>query len=346
MKEVLPQVIRWAKEQNRFVMARVIQTWGSSPRPVGAALIISEKGEMAGSVSGGCVEGSVLREAARMISGGQGKKLSFGVSDEEAWGVGLTCGGKIEVYLQPYPTDDSAQVLVWKKLQQLLTEDKECLLITLICDGEDQNAVVDAAGNVTGVEMPGEVLMKAMTLLSWRANEVISVGECQYFVQVFPPRRQLLIIGAAHITADLVLLAKLHDFETIVIDPRAAFAGNTQFVQKPDRVYDQYPSEILDNLPLDAHTYAVILSHDPKIDDNALQILLRSKVAYIGALGSRKTHEKRVARLKQAGFSEQEISRIESPVGMDIRAQGAKEIALSIMGSVIKARHSYALTKN
>ena len=151
----------------------------------------------------------------------------------------------------------------------------------------------------------------------------------------------MIIIGAAHITADLVQLGHEFDFETIVIDPRGIFAKNTTFAVKPDRISEKYPSEVLNDFELDPYTYAVILSHDPKIDDNALQILLRSKVAYIGALGSRKTHEKRTARLKLAGFTDQEISHIEAPIGIDINAQGAKEIALSIMGAVIKAKNAY-----
>lgn len=149
------------------------------------------------------------------------------------------------------------------------------------------------------------------------------------------------MIGAAHITVDLVQLAKLYGFETIVIDPRGAFSGNMQFPVKPDVILEKYPSEVLEDLKPDVYTYAVILSHDPKIDDNALEILLRSKVAYIGALGSRKTHEKRARRLKQKGFTDGEIARIEAPIGMDINAQGAREIALSIMGSIIKVKNTY-----
>ena len=151
----------------------------------------------------------------------------------------------------------------------------------------------------------------------------------------------MIIIGAAHITADLVQLAHQFDFETIVIDPRATFAKNTTFAVKPDQIIEKYPSEVLKDFPLDANTYAVILSHDPKIDDDALQILLRKKVAYIGALGSKKNHEKRSQRLLEKGFTPDDIARIDAPIGLDIKASGAKEIAFSIMGAVIKAKNSF-----
>ncbi len=341
MKELLPQINKWTTEQKPFALARVIQTWGSSPRPVGSALIISKDMEMAGSVSGGCVEGAVVKEAKKVIESGSGKRLAYGVSDDEAWSVGLTCGGKIQVYLQTYPVDNSKEAEVWKMLQQFLGANKSCILITTLADGETRNAFIALDGKTVGHEMPEEVLSKAKESFARRIHESVSIGETQYFIHVFPRRSQLLIIGAAHITADLVHLAHQFDFETIVIDPRGAFAHNTQFIQTPDQVFEKYPSEVLNDFALDAYSYAVILSHDPKIDDNALQILLRSKVAYIGALGSKKTHEKRVARLKQAGFSDEEISRIESPIGMDIHAQGAKEIALSILGSVIKVKNAY-----
>lgn len=340
MKELVPQVRKWLNEKKPFAIARVIQTWGSSPRPVGSALIISTDMEMAGSVSGGCVEGAVVKEAKGVIAGQGGKRLDYGVSDDEAWSVGLTCGGKIQVYLQSYPGEKS-EAEVWSKLLEYLSANESCILVTVLVDGENKNTLITPDGKVMGADLPPEVKRQADEAFLKRSHTSIEAEQTQYFIHVFPRRSQLLIIGAAHITADLVQLAKLHDFETIVIDPRGAFAQNTNFIVAPDRIIEKYPSEVLSEFDLDAYTYAVILSHDPKIDDNALQILLRSKVAYIGALGSKKTHEKRIGRLKQAGFSDEEIKRIEAPIGMDINAQGAREIALSIFGSVIKVKNAY-----
>ena len=150
-----------------------------------------------------------------------------------------------------------------------------------------------------------------------------------------------MIVGAAHITADLVELGHFFGFRTIVIDPRGAFAQKTQFQVPPDQLIEAYPSEVLEGFPLDAYTFCAVLSHDPKIDDNALEILLPSDVAYIGALGSRKTHAKRVQRLTERGISDELINRIQSPIGVDIHAKSAREIALSVMGAIVAVKNEY-----
>lgn len=342
MKELLIHINTWTAQKKPMALARVIQTWGSSPRPVGSSMLITADMEMAGSVSGGCVEGAVLKEAKSVIASTSSKRLSYGVTDDDAWAVGLSCGGKIQVYLQPWWTSiGSPQGNIFAKLHQLLAENKTCVLVTALLDGENINTLITPDGNKVGNEIPQEVLSKSLEAFSKRAHETVEVAGTHYFIHVFPRRSQLIIIGAAHITADLVQLAHQFDFETIVIDPRGTFAKNTTFVTKPDQIFEKYPSEVLNDFELDANTYAVILSHDPKIDDDALQILLKKKVAYIGALGSKKNHEKRSHRLLEKGFTAEDIARIDAPIGLDINAKGAKEIALSIFGAVIKAKNEY-----
>jgi xanthine dehydrogenase accessory factor len=341
MKELLDQINTWSAENKRMALARVIRTWGSSPRPVGSSMLISEDMEMAGSVSGGCVEGAVLKEAKSIMGGTYGKLLSYGVSDDDAWAVGLSCGGKIQVYLQPWsPASDLKQKSLAEKLQQYLTENKSCILVSTLVDGATKNTLVLPDENVFGDDLPDEVLQKSLEAFERRAHDNVTIGADEYFIQVFPQRSQMLIIGAAHITADLVKLAHDFDFETVVIDPRGTFAKNTTFTTSPDQLLEKYPSEVLNNFELGPNTYCVILSHDPKIDDDALQVLLRKKVAYIGALGSKKNHEKRTQRLSAKGFTSEEISKIDAPIGLDIHAKGAKEIAFSIMGAVIKAKNA------
>lgn len=336
MKELLSHISNWTSKQKQVVLARVIQTWGSAPRPVGAAMLISEELEMAGSVSGGCVEGAVLKEAKAIMGQNRGKMLYYGVSDEDAWAVGLSCGGKIQVYIQSWITSDSSDLQ--QQLHQLLADNKSCILVTALTQA-NENTILLPDGTWSGAKVPSEILTAAQQAFDQRKNQTLEVGGIPYFIQVFPRRSQLLIIGAAHITVDLVQLAHQFDFETIVIDPRGTFAKNTTFTVKPDQMIEKFPSEVLQDFPLDAYTYAVILSHDPKIDDDALQVLLKHKVAYIGALGSKKNHEKRTNRLLEKGFTSEEIARIDAPIGMDIGAVGAKEIALSIMGAVIKAKN-------
>jgi xanthine dehydrogenase accessory factor len=335
MKEYQRQVQQWWREGKPVALARVIQTWGSSPRPVGSCMFISGDGEMLGSVSGGCVEGAVVKEVKSVLQSGQAKRLHYGVSDDDAWAVGLSCGGKMQVLLEPWSENE-----VIRNLNDQLEHVEGCALVTKLVDGIVENTLFAESGKV-GAKVPGALEPLVHESYLHRISRTLSTDTAEYFVHVFPPRSKLLIIGAAHIAVDLIKLAHDFDFETIVIDPRQAFAQNTKFSVQPDKIIQAYPSEVLPGMSLDVYTYAVILSHDPKIDDDALKILLRSHVAYLGALGSKKNHEKRSARLKEAGFSETEIARINAPIGVDINAQGAKEIALSIMGAVIKAKNFF-----
>lgn len=336
MKEYQQQVQQWWREGKQVALARVIQTWGSSPRPVGSCMFISSAGEMLGSVSGGCVEGAVVREAKSVLQLGRTKRLHYGVSDDEAWAVGLSCGGSLTVLLQTWLQTD--QVIA---LSRAIMNNKPIVLISPVeSNFADQDSVV-LESEIIGESISREMENMAGECLSKRISKTVSDGKSEYFVHVFPSLSKLLIIGAAHIAADLIKLAKDFNFETIVIDPRQVFAQNTTFLIAPDKILSAYPSEVLPAMTLDANTYAVILSHDPKIDDDALKILLRTSVAYIGALGSKKNHEKRSIRLREAGFSDSEIARINAPIGVDIKAQGAKEIALSIMGALIKAKNEF-----
>ena len=341
MKDLLKKIQEWKSINKKFAIATVTKTWGSSPRPIGSSMIISEAMEMAGSVSGGCVEGAVVKSAMPLLKNGEGKKLSFGVTDGEAWEVGLSCGGKIEIYVEPFLGSNENENLIWEKLEDCLENNQGCVLMTQLENGKPQHAFIFPDGMMIGKNVNALLGQEGLRAFQERKNQIVEVGEVKYFAQVFPRRSQMLIIGAAHITVDLVQLAKMYDFQTIVIDPRGIFANKTQFNIQPDFIFEKYPSEILYQFKLDAYTYAIVLSHDPKIDDNALEILLRSEVGYIGALGSRKTHAKRVSRLLEKGFSEEEIGKIHSPIGMNIKAKTPREIALSIMGEVIQVKNEF-----
>jgi xanthine dehydrogenase accessory factor len=342
MKELLGHLTNWTNQHKQFAIATVIQTWGSAPRPVGSAMIVSEDQEMAGSVSGGCVEGAVLREALPLIEAGAAKKLAFGVADEEAWAVGLSCGGQIQVFAERFLAFDDRpeERKVWEKLQSCLQNNEPCVLLTRLQDGESRHLLVLPDGTTLGRENAA-LTAEARRAYRERKNQVVETAGTPYFAQVFPRRSRMLIIGAAHITVDLVTLANLYDFETVVIDPRGIFSNKTQFDTPPDQLIEKYPAEVLPDFELDAYTYAVVLSHDPKIDDNALHLLLPSEVAYIGALGSRKTHAKRIKRLTEAGFSDEDIDRIHAPIGVDINAKTPREIAMSIMAEIIKTKNAY-----
>lgn len=339
MKTLLPTIEEWLHAGKRFALATVVDTWGSAPRPVGSYLLVSEDMEMAGSVSGGCVEGAVVKEAIQVLKTGQAKHLFFGVTDEDAWAVGLSCGGKIEVFVEPFPAfaEDEAEQKIWKKLYACIQTDKSCVLFTRLQEGVGAHFLYSSDGDLLGASE--NWLPQAREIYRTRQSGVVELGGRKWFARVFPRRNQLIIVGAAHITVELVHLAKQFDFETIVIDPRGTFVQKTQFATAPDKMLEAYPAEVLSNFTLDAYTYAAILSHDPKIDDQALDILLQSDIAYIGALGGQKTRQKRKERLLEKGYSESDFLKIHSPIGVAIQAQTPKEIALSILAELIQVKN-------
>ena len=343
MKELLTTLTEWTNSNKTFATATVIKTWGSSPRPIGSTMLISEDMEMAGSVSGGCVEGAVVKASVDLIAEGTSQKLAYGVTDEDAWGVGLSCGGKMQVFAERFLAFDKrpAEKAAWQQLSACLTNNEACVLVSRLQDGEGYHAVMLPNGEVAGQEISEDLKQHAIRAYKERKHQIVEEEDTSYFLQIFARKPQMLIIGAAHITADLVRLAALYDFETIVIDPRGVFTHKTQFPHPPDQLFDEYPAEVLPKFTLDAYTYAVVLSHDPKIDDNALHLLLPSEVAYIGALGSSKNQAKRVNRMLKAGFSEETIAKIKGPIGLGINAKKPKEIALSIMAEIISVQNAY-----
>jgi len=341
MKDILSGIRDWVNQEKTFSIATVVNTWKSAPRSVGSSLIVSKDMEMIGSVSGGCVEKSVLQKGLKLLEQGQSELAVFGVSNEEAWEVGLSCGGRIEVFIERFLSfnDNETDRRVWLDLDQSLEKNEEVVLVSDLSPDPQPHSLVFANGSVTG-EIGEKLAQTALQILKSRTNQPFELEGIKYFAQVFPSRDRMLLIGSAHITSELIALAKMYDFDTIVIDPRDTFAQKTVYDSKPDKLIIKWPQEILEELKPDSNTYAIILSHDPKIDDEALNILLKKEVAYIGALGSRKTHEKRLERLRERGFDDDQLARIHAPVGLDINAVLPREIALSVMAEVIKVKNN------
>lgn len=336
MRSLKDAIQNWY-DNDKLAIARVIKTWGSSPRPIGSSLILDQDLNMAGSVSGGCVEGAVIKEAKKLFEHGGGKLLNYGVTDEDAWSVGLSCGGRISVFLQIMNKNEFRNSLF-----DNILNNKACAWVSKIEDTNDVFQYLVTGGDEDEIDDEIKtVTEQAVQALNQRKSISVEQEKDQFFVHNLSRKAQMLIIGSAHITSDLVHLANYYDFETIVIDPRSSFSDKTQYVDPPHEIITAYPSEVLHNYTLDQYTYAIILSHDPKIDDNALHILLQKEVAYIGALGSKKTHAKRVERLKKAGYSEELIKKIAAPIGLNIKAKSPREIALSIMGQVIETKNKF-----
>lgn len=318
MRDVLPTLLNWHRDGYAFATAVVIHTWGSSPRPVGAMMGIREDGVVVGSVSGGCVESAVIQTAIEALSSGLPQVIDFGaLTDEQVWDVGLSCGGRIRVWVDPQPTTRRG----WGVLPS-----STVVLATNLDTGERWLWPED--------DLPEPQRTGATEAISART----SAESDGWFYHVVSPPDRLLVIGAVHIAVPLVRFAKSLDFEVVVVDPRSALATAERFPDAPDRMVVAWPDDALPSLGLDASTYAVVLTHDPKIDDVALVHLLRSPVAYIGALGSRATQRKRRAFLLEEGLSEAEINRIHGPVGLNIGARSPEEIALAIMAEIIQVR--------
>lgn len=335
MEEILETILSWEKQGLEYALATVIQTWGSAPRPVGSVMAISEKLDMAGSVSGGCVEGAVVKAAKEVMEHGVPKIMAFGVSNDQAWSVGLTCGGKVTVFLEPV----SRQKPLNEKLYASLQTREPFILVSRLQEEQLSRSLIFPDGSQSGPAVPAEVVEAALDAYRSRKSLQTSLESGDWFIRLYPRPSRLLIIGAAHIAVDLVHLAHYFGFEPIVIDPRGIFTDRTVFTTPPKELIRDWPAEVLPNYDFDAYTYAVLLSHDPKIDDQALHLLLESDIAYIGALGSRRTHAKRVTRLEEAGYSSEAIARIHGPIGVDISARSAREIALSIIAELIKIKN-------
>jgi xanthine dehydrogenase accessory factor len=229
-------------------------------------------------------------------------------------------------------------IALWGRLQEFLAQNQGCVLLTPLSDSTTPHLLFKA--NEAG-QASNELAQIAQKAYQERKSQVLEHQGVTYFLGVYPPKLQLFVVGAAHAAAELVHLAKYFDFEVIVMDPRGTFAQNTQFTTAPDQLLEEYPAEVLPEYQLDEYSFAVVMAHDPKIDDQALYLLLRSKVAYIGALSSKASNEKRKQRLLEAGFTEQEIQCIHAPVGLPIKSKTAKEIALSIMAQIVAVKNQY-----
>ncbi|SDH57943.1 XdhC family protein [Alloyangia pacifica] len=312
--DAIPETaLAWHRAGRRAALATVIQTWGSAPRRTGAQLAISGDGEIEGSVSGGCVEGAVITEALEALDEGKSRELEFGVSDDDAFAVGLACGGTIRVLVEPV-----GSALPEALLAELCEARAARTPVAYLVDLDSQARALAYDGHET----------------AFRMDRSGFAPESRTFVAIHNPPLRLLVVGAVHIAQALLPMARIAGYDPVLIDPRGAFGSEARF--PGETILDDWPDEAVTKLGLDTRTALVLLTHDPKLDDPAIEAALRSKVFYIGALGSTRTHAKRVARLSEAGFTEAEIALIHGPIGLDIGASGPAEIAVSILAEMTR----------
>ena len=320
---VLDQAADWLGNGKGVALATVIGTWGSSPRPVGSQLAVDDKGAFVGSVSGGCIEGAVVGEALSTIGDGKVRILDFGVTNEEAWEVGLACGGNIRIFVER--AGDKSEI------SRLATE-KPLAAVTDLSDGS--RGFVTPSDISGDLSLDDDIVAKARVALRDDRSGVYEAGDGELFVHVYNPPLRLFVVGAVHIAQTLVPMARLAGYNITVADPRGSFATPDRFPETTLSV--EWPDDALNEFAPDARSAIVTLTHDPKLDDPALEVALKSDAFYIGSLGSRRTHASRLERLTEAGFSEQDTSRINAPIGLDLGGRKPPEIAVSILAEIVQ----------
>jgi xanthine dehydrogenase accessory factor len=320
---VLEAARDWISKDGRVALATVVGTWGSAPVPVGGQMVMAPDGRFEGSVSGGCVEGEVITEAESILADGKPRTLSFGVADDTAWKVGLPCGGEIKVLVERLDGSDGLQLI--ERSLDARTNRRGILVRTRLDNGQREFFERGDAHADSVVRQH----------LETGESELIETPEGEVFLHALVPPARVLVIGATHIGQILAQLVRIAGHEVIVIDPRTAFAAEARFPNT--RLDTEWPQDAIPRIGLDPYTAVVALAHVGHIDDEALKLALRSNCFYVGALGSRRTHAKRTQRLKDAGFTDEEIARVHCPIGINIGAQSPPEIAISIMAEVVLA---------
>ena len=307
MRELADSIERWRARGDRVALATVVATRRSAPRPVGSKLIVSERGELLGSVSGGCVESDVAVTAAEVIAEGTPRLLTYGIDDEQAWSVGLPCGGEIDVFVERFEGElpDSAEPAV-------------------------------ALTVLTG-ERAGEHRLLSGDEVEPGPSRVLELDGETVFAEVLGPPPRLIVVGGIDTAEELCRSAKALGWRTAVADPRPGLVTRER-LPSPDELVVAWPAEALEQLAPGADTAVVVLTHEERLDVPALVSALASEAFYVGAIGSRRTQGKRRERLLEAGVGEEELERLAGPAGLDLGGHSPAETALSILAEVLAVR--------
>nr|WSW65172.1 XdhC family protein [Streptomyces sp. NBC_00995] len=346
MRHVIDQAAAWQRSGTRFVMATVVRTWGSSPHGPGASMLVSGDGRVVGSVSGGCVEAEVCAIAEEVLAGAGPVLARWGIGDDDAFAVGLTCGGTIEVLIR----EMSAQA----PLGRLAADAAAGVPTALVTPVEGLGCLVVGGGTASGSlgdpRTDRAAVLAAEEMLVRGADGLVTSGNAgvgdaarapgpQLLVQSFGSRPRLLIFGAAEFARPLAEMGAALGYRVTVCDARPAFATAERFprahevaVERPDRWFRAHEDQF------DATTAVCVLSHDARFDVPVLALALRGAAGYVGAMGSRRTHEDRVERLRAAGATDAEMARLRSPIGLDLGGRGPEETAVSILAEIVAVR--------
>lgn len=328
IRDIVADVDRWRQEGEAVALATVVRTWGSGPRGPGAKMALTKDARMTGSVSGGCVESAVVEQGLQVLESGTPKLLRFGVTDEDAWAVGLSCGGSIEVFVEPL-TD-----ACYEPLRNAFAEERAIAKATVI-NGEPLGKTIVVVDDTPG---QSAVVVAAQKALESGKSKPVSVDDADVFIDVQLPPPMLVMVGGVHVAVALTSMADALGYRTVVVDPRGVFGSDERFPHAGELIRE-WPDKGLERLTINRSTAIVTLTHDPKLDDPALEVALPSQAFYVGALGSKRTHEKRKKRLLERGVTEQELSRLHAPIGIAIGSRSPEEIALSVMAQIVATRN-------
>jgi len=329
VKEILADIDRWQRGGERFALATVVATRRSAPRPPGAKLGVSSRGELAGSVSGGCVENEVYGAAQEVLNGAEPRFLTYGISDDLALEIGLPCGGEIDVFVE-----EADQELV-DRLRRVVESERSAVLFTVV-EGE---GIGDRWLAVEGEETdaPVELAAALEDLLRSGRSTILEHEGLRVFAEVIEPSPRLVVIGAVDTAEALCAAAKQLGWRTVVADARAKFA-TPERIPSADELIVGWPDEVLERVRPDYTTAVVVLTHEDRFDVPALRGALATEAFYIGALGSRRNQERRRERLLEAGVTEHDLERISGPSGLDIGAVSPAETAVSILAEILARR--------
>jgi xanthine dehydrogenase accessory factor len=347
VRDVLDAVRGWLDLDRPFALATVVSTWRSAPRQPGASMAVSREGEAVGSVSGGCVEAAVYAVAERVLEDGRPSLETYGVSDDDALAVGLTCGGVLDVFVEaviPRSFAELAEVAAAVEARQPVA------VATVVAGPGPLGArLVVWPDRVTGglgsERLDAAVADDARGMLEHGSTGVLRVGphgerrqdELSVFVESFAPPPRMLVFGAIDFAAAVARVGKFLGYTVTVCDARPVFATRRRFADA-DEVVVEWPHRYLERTPVDSRTVICVLTHDPKFDVPLLEAALRTEAAYIGAMGSRRTHDDRVARLRERGVPAEDLARVASPIGLDIGARTPEETAVSIAAEIVAHR--------
>jgi xanthine dehydrogenase accessory factor len=325
MRDVLETLERWVGDGRRVATATVVGTEKSAPRDPGAVLAVSDTGEVAGSVTGGCVEPAVYEEAEAVLAGGEPRLLTYGIADEEAFDVGLPCGGKVYIFV------DMLDPEVLGGITEAVRAESPVALAMPISGSRIGDESLVTPDSPEGVDGATEV----KSLLSRGENSIVPISDGELFVSTFAPRPRMYVFGAIDFASAVAHTGKFLGYHVTVCDARAKFVTPERFPEA-DELVVEWPDEFLASAHIDERTAICVLTHDDKFDVPILKVAVESDAGYIGAMGARRTTEKRTARLREEGVTDEQIARIHAPIGLKIGARTPEEVAVTIAAQIIE----------